>query len=219
MLYVKQVSPDQQISPYEHNEYENIYIFGNKRFFGRDSGTIEELEDALSEIYSLITGDYCNFYDIPEILSFYMPRLEKYSREERKHAATLAKEYREYGESNDIYCELLSMQHNKKFDWRTIRGDCQSDWQYLIYSEENDPRIIEIEYFNTGTEWIIHDDETTPEGPEDISGYSIYCYSYDPVSEIAEYIGEKIENIIAYEFNGYSHIAMYKQIYKQVTGA
>lgn len=75
--------------------------------------------------------------------------------------------------------------------------------------------MFEIEYFNTGTEWIVHDEEIEPESPEDISGFSMYCTSWNDEGikqEIAEASGGKIEDIILYAFDGYTQTAKYKEV-------
>ena len=73
---------------------------------------------------------------------------------------------------------------------------------------------FEVEYFNTGSEWIVNEGEFNPEqdGPEDIEGYSIYCTSYKVQEEIAAYEGVKPEEVKLYEFSGFSKIPVYKAV-------
>lgn len=74
--------------------------------------------------------------------------------------------------------------------WSIIRGCCQSDWQEVFYPVNEWGRealtAFEVEYFNTGSEWIVHEGEFNPEqnGPEDIEGHSIYCTSYKVQEEL-----------------------------------
>lgn len=46
--------------------------------------------------------------------------------------------------------------------------------------------------------------------PEYIEGYSIYCTSYDPREEIAEYTGVQPEEIQLYQFAGYTRRASWE---------
>ena len=74
---------------------------------------------------------------------------------------------------------------------------------------------FETEYFNTGSEWIVHDTDAEPEGPEDIQGFSCYCHGWrteDIKKEIANAYGESGAEVILYEFSGYSRIANYKEV-------
>ena len=73
-------------------------------------------------------------------------------------------------------------------------------------------RNFEIEYFNTGTEWIIHDEDDAPENPEDISGYSMYCYTYNPAEEIAQEGGVDVADVVLYEFDGYTRAPKYTEV-------
>ena len=117
----------------------------------------------------------------------------------------------------DILCKALELISGEKWGNSTIRGCCQGDWQEVIY-----PAIygrewlecFEMEYFNTGSEWIIHDEDTAPETPEAVSGYSIYCYGWNNDlirAEIAEAVGANPEEVILYRFNGWARSASYEE--------
>lgn len=102
--------------------------------------------------------------------------------------------------------------------WSIIRGCCQSDWQEVFYPVNEWGRealtAFEVEYFNTGSEWIVHEGEFNPEqnGPEDIEGHSIYCTSYKVQEEIAAYEGVKPEEVKLFEFSGFSRVPVYKAV-------
>ena len=71
---------------------------------------------------------------------------------------------------------------------------------------------FEIMYFNTGTEWIIHEEENEPESPEEISGCSVYCTSWDMEGikkELTDAACYDPEEIILYEFSGYTKSPVY----------
>lgn len=76
---------------------------------------------------------------------------------------------------------------------------------------------FETEYFNTGSEWIVHDEKEEPENPEDISGYSIYCHGWnnDQIKEeIAEAQGKKAEEveIVLFAFKTYTRTPVYEAV-------
>lgn len=113
----------------------------------------------------------------------------------------------------------LHLVTGKRYDVRTIRGSCQSDWQNIYYPVEEYTRgaldILEADYFNTGTEWIVHDENTDPDGPEDISGFSVYCYGWrteDIKAEIAEAYGATDAEVILYQHSGYTQIPKWEAI-------
>ena len=109
----------------------------------------------------------------------------------------------------------------KKWDYRIIRGCCQSDWNYIFYPVDEWTReqieIFEAEYFNTGSEWIIDDGEFDPENdsPLNINGYSVYCtlWSEDGIrKEIADCEGVAPADVVLYAFEGWSRTAQYKEV-------
>ena len=64
---------------------------------------------------------------------------------------------------------------------------------------------FEIEYFNTGSEWIVDEGDFNPDedNPEEISGYSIYCTSWNDEGikqEIADSVGVDIDDVILFPF-------------------
>ena len=75
---------------------------------------------------------------------------------------------------------------------------------------------FKCEYFNAGSEWIIHDGENTPETPEQINGYSVYCAG-DTGEQIkqeiaADYTGATPEDVTLYAFDEYTKTPKHKQV-------
>ena len=98
-------------------------------------------------------------------------------------------------------------------EWKTgyIHGCCQGDYEDIIYSvnewDKESIEVFETEYFNTGSEWMIHDEEEAPETAEDISGYVCYCTAWDDEGirrQLADITGDDPENIIMYAWDGYN---------------
>ena len=74
---------------------------------------------------------------------------------------------------------------------------------------------FETMYFNTGSEWIIHDEENTPEGPEDISGYSCYIVADTEEGirkELAAVAGCAPSDIVMWAFDEFIRVAQYKAV-------
>lgn len=55
-------------------------------------------------------------------------------------------------------CNLLKAVTGKVWDYQTIRGYCQSDWNYLFYLKDGtvNIRLIEAEYFGLYTYYSVH---------------------------------------------------------------
>ena len=112
----------------------------------------------------------------------------------------------------------LHLVTGRRYEKRTIRGSCQGDWQNIYYPVADYTRealdILETEYFNTGTEWIIHDGDSIPENPDDIDGFSIYCHGWSDEqirTEIADAYGTQGAEVIRYKFTGWSRSAQYEE--------
>lgn len=110
-------------------------------------------------------------------------------------------------------CRALSRVTGKRYKSRTIRGTCQGDWQNVYFPDYYTDIIIktlEIEYFNTGSEWMIWTDDETEE-----EAYSLYCYEWsdDEIkAEIAANTGGTPENVTLYKFAGYTKTAFYTEV-------
>jgi hypothetical protein len=230
-VYAKQVPPEWQENSvfWEDITETNINIFGNKQYRCHKTSLFEKLPEALEELYDIWAnmqyGAYNNVIWADEINDILPPEGRgPYTREERaKTWPTLLKEYVSYFErarcEEDVFCDILELITGRAWDRCTLRGCCQGDWQNCIYPVDewdgDSLERLEMDYFNTGTEWIIHDDKTPPESPEDINGYSLYCYSWNDDGlreEIAAVAECKPEEVKLYKFNGFKRIATYTEV-------
>ena len=116
-------------------------------------------------------------------------------------------------------CQALQLITGAEWDYSEIRGCCQGDWQNVIYKaaswSSTALEAFEMEYFNLGTEWIIHDEETEPEAPEDINGYGVYITAYDEDEtrqQLADAIGCSPEDVVMYAYNGSYSVDTYKLV-------
>lgn len=214
-IYARQVPPEYQESPLQQcEEYpENVFVFGNRHLIGHRADEIEEIYNALEQL-----ADDLDFS--PEDAHF-IPKADgsSYTPEEWEQLAKLAKEYAGIitGKSRsgrECAQVALTLIHGETFVFGGLRGCCQGEWQWIIYPAaygDSFRDTFEAEYFNTGTEWIIHDSDDTPEEPDDIDGFSMYCTG-DPREEIAAEMGVNPADVVLYEFDGYTRRAMRKVV-------
>ena len=226
--YCKQISPEIQESPLIRGDYDEVYdditITGNNRYTSRLS---KDFKDIREKIESFLDDKNATpgAAEFMNCLTSHFPKAnnEAYTDDEKQAWFKLISRYKPDIRSElSITADMLTLTHpGSKYVVRSITGSCQSDWNYMLYNsakyDENIINTIATEYFNEGSEWIIHDDLGLDEitDPDDIDGYSIYCHDSDPehaVKEIAEILGTNPDNIIAWSFDGYTKIPRYKKI-------
>lgn len=240
-IYARQISPEYQESPLFLGEEfwpEGIILDGNRDYH---SHTIPAYDQIIRHFDDMAyewenDGCYCTYedgkpishkckheYTIAEILRDY-----GFSRDDGKawttkqrHEWRLLMEGDQAADSDEVILAALQLMTGHKWDTATIRGSCQGDWQNVYYDVEKWSRealnTFETEYFNEGSEWIVHDEAAEPESPEDISGYSIYCHGWNEDQirqEIAEAEGKKVDEveIILYAFKDYARIPIYEAV-------
>lgn len=232
-IYAKQVPPEYQESPLYLGDFpEDIAVYGNRHYNKHLPPVFERVYDALESGDLLEAWEAINdnggghYYNWASALCMLVPENGRgpYTREERKHKwPDIA--WRYYNASpgsldEDIaLCEALELATGEAWETGTIRGCCQGDWQNVCYPVKNWSREaleeFETEYFNTGSEWFVHDENTEPDGPEDINGFSCYCHGWkteDIKKEIADAYGSADAEVILYEFSGWSRAATYKEV-------
>lgn len=233
-IYARQIAPEYQESPLFYDDEffpGNINVYGNRHLkqhcselFNRVWNVLYhgELLDAWEDLNDHGEGWYNSW---AEALADLMPPegREAYTRDERKNKIPeLLNRFNEcpsYME-NSIICEVLEVVTGKSWSHGTINGCCQGDWQNVTYpSDEWTPEALEAfetEYFNTGSEWIIHDENGEPENPEDISGCTMYCHGWSDDQIRAEILdaagGNSEDEVILYKFDGYHKIPVYSLV-------
>jgi hypothetical protein len=230
-IYARQVSPECQEPPLFLGEEffpEDIILDGNRDYKSHTipayDRIIEAYDEAAQEIENLdLKNGYAAYKNATEAINDYFPALEyrgkPYSSRDIHRIREALRLYgsRKYYEG-DYILDMLEAITGEAWSETTIRGCCQGDWQTVIYPVKNwnqeSLATFETEYFNTGSEWIVHDGDADPDGPEDIDGYSVYCHGWkteDIKREIAEAHGAADAEVILYEFTGYSYIPNYKE--------
>ena len=233
MIYARQGNPEYQESPlYLLPDCfpDNIAVCGNRDYEERLSEVFErvrkvleeeELDDAIHDITKHRGGYWCDYYkNVTEVINDLLPPEKgKYSTQDIHALKMFVNKYpesRSY-EKEDIICSVLSIVTKRDWDHRTIRGVTQSDWNEIYYpvNEWNDKKLDNFEtmYWNTGSEWCIHDGDAEPETPEDIEGYWIYCCSWNEEGvrkEIANACGVSESDVVMYKYVGERYMPIYE---------
>ena len=189
-----QVAPEYQESPlmFFDEVPEGLEIYGNKDYKRHTSTTFDEVLECLED------GDFGGF----GFTGHKAERLEE-----------LCNKYYTQGANNQaIIAESLSIVTGQKWEYREISGSCQSEWNYIYYRPkewtEKALEYFEVEYFNTGDEWRIEDEEGDDFG-------SVYTHEWnddEQKREIAENIGVDPGDVTLYLFDGWTKTAKYKEI-------
>ena len=231
-IYAKQVDPEYQTSPLWDDEFfpDNIVVCGNHDYKNHCNETFINVKNALEDGYLVDVlehpNEYTGYYkNITEAITEYLPpeNREQYSTNEIHALKNYIIDYSccVYSRKEEILCQVISIVTGEKWDYKIISGCCQSDWNYIYFPVDkwtNEAlKSFEIEYFNTGTEWIIDDGDFNPisDSPLNINGVSIYCYSFNSKGikkEIADYMGVDPLDVVLYVFGGYTKTARYKKI-------
>lgn len=224
-IYARQIPPEFQESPlfWEDAAIEGVEIFGNSRYNRRTSALFDRLPDILEELAAvwdnMTNGFYENVDWAGELAEIAPPvGREAYTREERKNAwPALLNDWN--GPRQRTLCRALELITGRAWDSCTLRGCCPSDWQDCVFRVDlwNGEALerLEAEYFNTGTEWVIHNGNAAPDSPEDIDGEPVYCVAWNDTGikkEIAAAVGGSPENVILYKFDGWIRAVKYEEV-------
>lgn len=219
-IYAKQVPPEYQESPLFYGDWpENVYVFGN-RSFNQHAERLEEIRaalDELSDVWEELNDGGSGYYEswidaLRDILPHDDAR-DEYTRPERLELAKLAAQFEWCSSSaeNSILCRMLELITGREWESGTLRGCCQGDWQEIIYPAEYGQEWLEVfeaEYFNTGTEWCVKENEDDP-------GYYQYCTGWNDDlirAEIASAAGCNPGDVILLKFTGWSRSASYEEV-------
>ena len=220
-IYARQVNPECQESPlFLFEEFpEDIAVFGNRDFKEHIPEVVQRVRDVLnagelSEVLKNVTKWKQWYKNITEVIADYLPPKSgrKYSTRSIHALKIAVQDYAEAfrsTEKDSAFLRVLDVVTGKKWDCKDIRGCVQREWNRIFYPVDNwSPEALqafEREYFNTGTEWIIHDGDEKPESPEDISGYSFYSTAWDTEGirrEIADKAGATPADVVLFEYKG-----------------
>lgn len=220
-VYTRQVPWEWQESPWDDEQLktDKAALYGNRSYGRYVFDEFEQVVKALEEMDWDDVGDDRPYSTEQEMLLDYVPPVgrDSYTDEEIETWKFASQMYNpNYGRNEQWgICMGLTLMLGKEYDYKTLRGSCQSDWIYFIYPTDlyNDEavRCLETEFFNTGAEWIVHDEDTVPECAEDVQGYSFYVYD-NTRKEIAEAEGVDPEDVVLWGYDGMRQVPKYKAI-------
>ena len=229
MKYIaKQIPFDMQVSNFDYSRNEDNYIiYGNKEFL---KCTNDLFDHALSVLdYGYLHEDIdnlpytANFTEYRNIIESYFPivyhdktqyRETDYTDNEIDIIRHIVKQYDYSGKSNqrDLIAQFLTVLTGKQYEHREIHGTVQGEWNVIYYPvndyADDQIRFIEIEYFNTGSEFEVY-----RENDIDNSEF-VYIHDYYNDDEIKNeltkyYIDCSVNDIEIHHFTGYTQIPMY----------
>ena len=221
-IYAKQVPPEHQESPLFLDDCfpDNIAVFGHRNYNQHTFPAFDAVYRALYHGEALVALEDlragCGYYDSwAAALADLLPVDGRgpYTREERKKAwpDLLYRFYNcHYSDHNDLYCEALELMTGRPWDWCTLNGCVQRDWQEMIYPADDWSKEalerFEAEYFNTGTEWIVD-----PDG----NSVCVYVTAWDDDGtrqELADAYGCEPGDVVLLKFDGWSCTAQYVEV-------
>lgn len=231
-IYAKQVPPEYQESPlFLGDEFwpDNIILDGNRDYNAHTTPLYDRIvsayEDAAREIENIdLKNGYAAYNNATEAINDYFPPLEYRGKPyNTRDIHRIREALRLYGTrkhyNGEYILEMLEAITAETWHTGTIRGCCQGDWQTIYYPVKawstEAITIFETEYFNTGSEWIIHDENTDPDGPEDITGFSVYCHGWnteDIKREIIDAYGATDAEVILYKHTGYTKLSKWEAV-------
>ena len=218
-VYARQVPWEWQESPWDDEQLktDKAALYGNRSYGRYVFDEFEQVVKALEEMDWDDVGDDRPYSTEQEMLLDYVPPVgrDSYTDEEIEAWKFACQLYNPDYDCNEQWgiCMGLTLMLGKEYDYKTLRGSCQSDWICFIYPtdlyDDEAVRRLETEFFNTGEEWMIHDEETVPDCPEAVNGYTMYVYD-DARKEIAAEADVAPEDVVLWKYDGMRSIPKYK---------
>lgn len=224
-IYAKQVPPELQESPLMLDFYEltDCDIFGNRNYNKHVSPTFERLRNALEYYEGGLQEAWDDLQDghgynswIDALNDLVPPEGRgPYTRAERLEWYDLIQDAGYNFDNTDVlhrvFCRALELITGHVWAWTTLRGSCQGEWQYCIYRADlwrpETLQAIEMEYFNTGTEWMVSTDYTDE--------IRVYCYGWSAekiADEIRAVFGGSAADTVELDwFDGYTQTPKYRR--------
>ena len=229
-IYARQIMPefqDSRIFDDDGNGVEYINVWGNKDYQSRTSSVFDRVKECLDagelaeDIEAVMEKNPSAIYgNITEAINNQLWRDDgkPYSTRQIGKLKQLVLRYSECrsSEEDQILVDVLSIVTGEEWDYRNIHGCCQSEWNTVYYPvkywTKESLDAFETMYFNTGSEWIVHEGDTEPTSPEEIDGCAYYCVSWNDEGikkELAEAAGGN-EDVVLYKYSGSVSIPTYK---------
>ena len=230
-IYARQINPAYQDSSIFEDDgmgTEYINVCGNRDYERRTSSLFDRVKECLdagelaNDIKAVMEkSSYAIYENVTEAINNQLWRDDgkSYSTRQIGKLRKLVLQYSECSSSEEdqILVDVLSIVTGEEWDYREIHGCCQGEWNNIYYPvekwTEESLEAFETMYFNTGSEWIVHEGDTEPTSPEEINGCACYCVSWDDEGikkEIAKVAGGNAGDIVLYKYSGSVSIPTYQ---------
>lgn len=119
-----------------------------------------------------------------------------------------------YSDDDIIIADIMSIVTGHKYEWSTIRGYCQGDWQEVLYpADKYNARDLldELEgYYFTGSDYVI----TIYEDDEEKHWYCAFFWQdNDTIKEfVAEDCGCSVDDVHLFYISGYCSTPCYTEV-------
>lgn len=231
-IYARQIPPEYQTSPIYYGKFETefplywpeISLTGNRDFSGYTTEEYDDAERATNDAAEEYnngkewTGERVTLRDALRDYGIEKRNGKQWSPRELGQWKRLFQDWdrNPYDKRNADRrtLEALELITGESYSLRTLRGCSQSEWIDCYYPRNKystkDMERLETEYFNTGEEWTIYDDD--PNENPDAESFSMYIYSWDDDEkrkEIAAAAGGDPADVELHAFTGWTRSACY----------
>lgn len=204
-IYARTLNPeifDYRVYDIHEDDENEVIIDGGKDFTNIDQkGYLIAIKKAISG-YNSWDFEYYYHNSIMDHLKDYLPKKENGKRLSPKEAHNIRMSIECWNNNKlsyeDVVCDILNVITGQLWKHKGLRGCCQGDYVTAYYPVKDNIQqylnYVEAWFFGTGTEVMIHEEENTPKGPEDISGWTFYTTAFEPEElkkEIREHVGAK----------------------------
>lgn len=229
-IYARQINPqyqDSRIFDDDGNGVEYINVWGNRDYQSRTSSVFDRIRECLDageladDIKAIMEkSPYAIYGNVTEAINNQLWRDDgkTYGTRQIGKLKQLVLKYSDCNSSEEdqILVDVLSIVTGEKWDYKEIHGCCQGEWNTVYYPvrwwTKKSLEAFETMYFNTGSEWIVHEGDTEPTSPEEIDGCAYYCVSWNDEGikkELAEVAGGNAEDVVLYKYAGSRSIPIY----------
>lgn len=151
-VYARQIAPEYQESPlFMGDEFfpDNIAVCGNRDYHSHKSELFENVQNVLEqgELAEILEypKNWADWYkNATQAITEYLPPTngKKYSTNAIHALRCLVLDYSccACSKEDEILCKVLSIVDGRPWDWSTIRGSCQMEWQWYSIPLTNGAR-------------------------------------------------------------------------------
>lgn len=203
-IYATTLNPesyDYRVYDISDDDGNTVIIDGGREFVNIDNnGYLKAIKGIIKE-YNTYSFDCYYNGSIMAFLKDMLPKKENGKRLSPKEA-NIIKKALDTERDVDIICDCLSVITGKTYLMRGLRGCCQGDYIEAYYPVEDGIQKylnwIEAWYFGTGTEVMVHEEDSIPNSAEEVCGWTFYTDSWkteDIKEEIKKEYGCKDEDV------------------------